>query len=359
MRKLTPEESREAAQEVCDRHGFTLIDVMPNRSMASFVAIVSNGQGAVLTLKAHNPRRLRREIRSNQRWSQVGAATFAAEVEPGVMAREFADGVPLKELPCGGARYGREIGELLAKMHSVKVDGDSCFKSARGYIEKRSRSHLANYRFPRGQYRIVRKAVDDLLASDLGNELTHGDFCAGNVLVANHRLFAFDARGLVGGGALDLVNFSLWVRRADPIKLLAEVVDGYGRMPKGLAATFAWRLIVKAQSDGYSSSRLRDLAEQIAEARDYRIVEKMLRDAGCQVAIQAHEDEKRGHASDDRGRAFGHDRRDDGGVVVHAEHRFDEDSDSEDDSDDDDEVDYGDHRRDYGYGDRRHSRRHR
>lgn len=269
-------QAEQNAREICARHGYELIRVLPNRSNAEFVAQAKNDRGADLLIKkASGVRRAAREARANQRWSNVGAATFSRELEPGVLIREFAHGVLLKELPCVGARYGVEVGELLARMHSVKVEGDGYpFLRARDYINERWEKQR-RHRLPRDHYRVARGACDFLLhEADLGRELAHGDFSGCNIMVADRKLYAFDARGFIGGGALDLVNFVMHVPGADPIQLMRDVVKGYGSTLPTLSAVFAWRVTISAAKGRITAHR--QLAERIARAGSHRAIDDLL-----------------------------------------------------------------------------------
>jgi streptomycin 6-kinase len=266
------------AFHVCDRHGLSLVRVIPNRSKAAFVAHARNEKGAdILVKRGSGVNRTRRESKANQLWASVGAATFSTELEPGVMIREFSDGKTLKEMSCYGASYAKEVGALLAKMHSVRLSEAGSFLLARDYINERYRSQKNKLNFQGSHYRLFSEACGDLLYNiDFGNELAHGDFACGNIMISNERLFAFDARGFYGGGALDLVGYVMHIRDVDPIELLKEVLEGYGEAPEGLAATLAWRLVVSAQSGRYGSKH-RDVTDRIIAAGGVSALEEMLR----------------------------------------------------------------------------------
>ncbi len=276
------------AQAVCVRHSLTLVKVLPNRSQAAFVAHARNDRGAdIMIKKAASPKRAAREVQSNQRWAGVGAATFSVELEPGVLIREFAQGLCLKELPGFGVKFAPEVGELLARMHSVKLAERGVFVPARDYIKERANKQKGKLRFSRGHYRVFREATDQLLRGiDLGNSMVHGDFSGGNVMVADKRLYAFDARGFYGGEALDLCGYVMHIPHTDPLELLKEVLVGYGEAPQGLAATLAWRIVISAQRSRYGPSHAA-LLDRIVAAGSIEVINDWLAPKPVESASKA------------------------------------------------------------------------
>lgn len=278
------------AYSVCARHGLELVRVMPNRSYSAFVAQARHPKGAdILIKRGSGVGRTRREMKANQLWSMVGAATFAVELEPGVMMREFSCGSTLRELPDFGQGYAEKVGELLAKMHSVKLNQHGPFLDGRAYVEQRYRAQRSRY-FPQDHRRVFEESCQELLyGTQFGNELAHGDFAGSNIMLADGRLFAFDARGFYGGAAIDLVAYVMHLRNVDPLAKLREVLRGYGEAPAGLSAVLTWRVVVSAHAQNSRFGQWHtQLADRIAEAGSFRAVDEWLAESQPSFPVQRH-----------------------------------------------------------------------
>lgn len=213
----------------------TIFADKPDRIVAEVIDADGRSQLLKITASAY---RNSREHALCQAWSADGLSPAGLLIEPDALLREFVAGPLLDELPGQAAAEALAVGRLLARAHASKTSFP--FPPMSEFLAARMESQLAEERLSAATARFIRRAAALVIDTCDDGVLAHGDLAPVNMFSNDGKLLLIDGRGHRGGSALDLADYAVRVHGGDPRQLIGEVVSGYGRAPKALAAQLAW-----------------------------------------------------------------------------------------------------------------------
>jgi streptomycin 6-kinase len=231
-------------KEICEQEQLTLIEELDGSS-SHCVAHVRTKDGEEALLKAIDPDKYGdEEILALQLWQDTQITPKVLKIiAPGIHLREWVEGNQLDSLPHKGAEVAKQLGEAMRILHLPLAENTEDFPSVLVWLRSQIKYFQKAKHITAKEKSLAIKLIEKICENPGEQTLLHGDVYYRNVLYNGYKLELIDPRGYRGPPAFDIACYVSMTPGADPRKLLAETLEGYGRqLEYGLELTLIFVL---------------------------------------------------------------------------------------------------------------------